>query len=137
VTRAQPYKRGSDPGYAFLSGVMAGVATSLLLELLVVATFIVLAAGAVALLGGALRDRGERARRLAVLSGFLGGASALFVFGSINTVVACVQTDDFCGDANAGPFVAFSIGLVVAAIVSGLAAIESARRARRGTSPNA
>ena len=104
---------------------MAGVATSFLLELLVVAAFIVLGVGAVALLAGALRDRAGRPRRLAVLSGFLGGASVLFVYGSINTLVSCVQTEDFCGDANAGAFVAFSFGLVVAAIVTGVAAIQS------------
>ena len=43
------------------------------------------------------------------LAGTLVGAGAILLYGAINTVAACINTDDFCGNANVWPLGALAV----------------------------
>jgi hypothetical protein len=57
-------------------------------------------------------------RRAMLLAGAPVGAGTVFLYGVINTIAACVVTDDFCGNANVWPLAV----LALAAIGGGVAA---------------
>ena len=62
------------------------------------------------------------------MAGVLVGAGAVLLLGTFNTVAACLDTDDFCGNANVWPlaaFAVFTIGAGVAAV--GAVAFRTAR----------
>lgn len=66
--------------------------------------------------------------RLAIFGGALIGAGALYMYGVVNTVVACVGTSDFCGQANVLPLLALAVAMLG---TGGLVASTAGRHARR------
>jgi hypothetical protein len=73
----------------------------------------------VAVVFGVLRR--SDSSRIIQLAGTLIGVGALLVYGVINTVTACFDTDDFCGNANVWPLGALALvtvgtGTVAAAV---------------------
>jgi apolipoprotein N-acyltransferase len=115
----------------FLAGLVIGLVVGLLAVIVPVMGFVLLVAGVVAALVSAWGDRTARTRGLSAAAGFLMGLGALFLWGSWNTISACVQTDDFCGDANVVPLLALAIALLVVGLVIAAVAVVSVRRAVR------
>ena len=115
----------------FLAGLVIGLVVGLLAVIVPVMGFLLLVAGVVAALVSAWGDRATRTRGLSTAAGFLIGLGGLFLWGSWNTISACEQTDDFCGDANIVPLLALAIALLLAGLVTAAWAVLSARRARR------
>ena len=72
-------------------------------------------------------DAAERPRHLSTAAGFLIGSGALFLYGSWNTISACTETSDFCGNANVVPLLAAAIGLLAVGFVVAAGAVVSAR----------
>jgi hypothetical protein len=68
-----------------------------------------------------------RYSRLAGFGGVLVGAGALFLYGVVNTVVACARTSDFCGQANVLPL--FAVAVVMLG-TGGLVAAAASKHAR-------
>ena len=60
------------------------------------------------------------------MAGTLIGAGAVLAYGAINTVAACINTDDFCGNANVWPLGAFALVTIGAgAIATAVVAVRS------------
>jgi hypothetical protein len=61
--------------------------------------------------------------RLIQLAGTLVGVGAILVYGVVNTVTACLDTDDFCGNANIWPLGALAVVTVGAGTVAAAVAL--------------
>jgi len=79
----------------------------------------------VAVILGTVVGVGARAdpSRTMQLAGTLVGAGGFLVYGVINTVASCINTDDFCGNANVWPLGALAVitigaGAVATAVVA-------------------
>ena len=114
----------------FPAGLGIGLVVGLLAVIVPVMGFVLLVAGVVAALVSAWGDRATRTRGLSADAGFLVGLGGLFLLGSWNTISACEQTDDFCGDANVVPLLALAIALLLAGLVTAAWAVLSVRRTR-------
>lgn len=101
------------------SGLLLGILTALSPALAIGAMAAIIVVTSIELIRAS--DRG----RAMFLAGVLIGAGGLLAFGTANTVRACAQTEDFCGNANVLPLGAFA-ALVVAA--GAVAALIVARR---------
>jgi hypothetical protein len=98
-------------------GAFLGVATSLLFPLLIVGPSVGLATAITGLRNGPT----GRSRAIAG-GGLLIGAGVVYLYGAVNTLIAC-QGQDVCGGTSVLPFLAFalvviSLGLVVEGLVS-------------------
>ena len=91
--------------------LLIGVATGLLLGLLTSLSPVIVVVAILALLVGTLIGVLRRADPSGTiqLAGTLIGAGAFLVYGVVNTVGACIDTDDFCGNANVWPLGALAI----------------------------
>jgi hypothetical protein len=49
----------------------------------------------------------------------LAGAGALFTLEAVNSIIACAGTEDFCGHANAWPFLFFAFVTVCSGTLLG------------------
>ena len=87
----------------FLAGLVVGLVCGLLAVIVPVMGFVLLVAGVVAALVSAWGNPVARMRGLSTTAGFFIAMGGLFLWGSWNTISACAQTDDFCGDANVVP----------------------------------
>jgi hypothetical protein len=64
--------------------------------------------------------------RLIEFAGTLLGVGAFLVYGVINTVTACFDTDDFCGNANVWPLGALALVIVgTGAVAAAIAVIRT------------
>ena len=102
-----------------------GVATGLLLGILISVSPFAAIVAILAVLVGAVIGVGRRAdpSRTMLMAGTLVGAGAFLFYAAINTVAACLNTDDFCGNANVWPMGALAVvtvgaGVVVTAVVA-------------------
>ena len=105
-----------------------GVATGLLVGiLLVVSPVLAVVIVGIVLVGTAVSigRRGDPSRGLS-LAGTLVGAGILFLLGTANTIRACSDTADFCGNTNVLPLGALAL------VTIGIGAIASAVVAVRG-----
>ena len=103
--------------------LLLGVATGLLLGLLASLSPVIAVVAILAVLVGAVMGILRRAdpSRIIQLAGTLIGIGTLLVFGVVNSVTACLDTDDFCGNANVWPLgalalVTVGVGAVAAAV---------------------
>jgi hypothetical protein len=72
--------------------------------------------------------RRRETSRTMLLAGTLLGAGAVLLFGALNTVAACVDTSDFCGNANVWPMGAFAVVTIgVGTVAAGVTAFRTAR----------
>jgi hypothetical protein len=102
-----------------------GIATGLLVGLLTsLSPFLAIVAIVVVLVGTVMsvRQRADPSRTMQ-LAGTLVGAGAILLYGAINTVAACINTDDFCGNANVWPLGALAVvtigaGAIATAVVA-------------------
>jgi hypothetical protein len=118
----------SDGARGFLAGLLLGLAGGLLTDLMPVVGLGLIVLGVITLLIRAKAVAGARPRELATAGGFLIGSGALFLYYSWNTISACANTDDFCGNANVVPLLAAAIVLLVVGFVMAGGAVASARR---------
>jgi hypothetical protein len=100
----------------FATGLLLGLVTSLSPVIAIVAILAVL-------VGTVLNVRRADASRSMQLAGTLVGAGAVLSYGAINTVAACINTADFCGNANVWPLgvlavVTIGTGTVAAAVAA-------------------
>lgn len=95
-------------------GVVLGVATGLLVDLLTSLSPVTsIAAIVLIMVVTAVRLRGHADRsQTALLAGSVVGAGAFLSYGSVNTVVACINIDDFCGNANPWALGAFALATI-------------------------
>lgn len=114
-------------GFGIVRGLLVGVLLGLIALVLVP---IALALVPLALLATAMAlgevplDR----PRSAGSAGILVGAGAVFMFGALNTVAACAGTEDFCGNTNIVPLLAFALfTLTCGVVVSILTVVRSNR----------
>jgi hypothetical protein len=70
------------------------------------------------------------ASALALCAGLLLGSGGLFLYGSINTYMACIETADFCGHTPIERSAAIAFVAICAGAIAGLASL----RARPGAS---
>jgi hypothetical protein len=112
----------------FLAGLVVGLVCGLLAVIVPVMGFVLLVAGVVAALVSAWGNPVARMRGLSTTAGFFIAMGGLFLWGSWNTISACAQTDDFCGDANVVPLLGLAVALLVAGLVIGAGAVASLRR---------
>jgi hypothetical protein len=63
-----------------------------------------------------------RPLRLALASGALIGSGIALTYGTANTYGACLQTANFCGNANLVPLAASALVAIVAGVLVGIAA---------------
>jgi hypothetical protein len=105
--------------------LLLGVATGLLLGLLTSLSPVIAVVAMVAVLVAAVIDILRRAdsSRLIQLAGTLVGVGAILVYGVVNTVTACLDTDDFCGNANIWPLGALAVVTVGAGTVAAAVAL--------------
>lgn len=102
------------------SGLLLGFLTSLSPVIAVVAILVVLVGAVMGIL------RRAESSRVIQLAGTLVGIGALLFYGFVNTVTACFDTDDFCGNANVWPLGALALVIVgVGAIATAVAVIRS------------
>jgi hypothetical protein len=80
----------------------------------------------------ALREVPLPTRRSAGIAGVLVGAGSVFMFGALNTFAACVGTEDFCGDANIEPFLAFALLTLTCGVVVSILTVVRSKGAQRG-----
>ena len=108
--------------------LLLGVATGLLLGLLTsLSPFIAIVAILAVLVGTvmSLRRRADPSRTMQ-WAGTLIGVGAFLSYGTVNTVAACINTDDFCGNANVWPLGALAaVTLGTGAIAAAVAAFRS------------
>jgi len=71
--------------------------------------------------GASIVRKGRDDRATAYPSGALVGVGGLFLLGVINTTASCIDTADFCGQANLAPL------LVLALAALGIGALATAR----------
>jgi hypothetical protein len=119
----QPHRTRSSLAPTFLLGVATGLLLGLLASL---SPFIAIVA-IVAVLVATVLSVGQRAdpSRTMQLAGTLVGAGAWLFYGAINTVAACINTDDFCGNANVLPLGVFAVVTIGAgAIATAVAAFR-------------
>ncbi len=94
--------------------VALGVATGLLVGLLTSLSPVTsLAAIVVIVVVTAVRVRRHAdPSPTALLAGSVVGAGAFLLYGFVNTVAACIRTDDFCGNANPWALGAFALATI-------------------------
>jgi hypothetical protein len=110
--------------------LVLGFATGLLLGLLTSLSPLIAIVAILAVLVGTLVGVGQRqdSSRTLLMAGTLVGAGAVLLFGAINTVAACRETDDFCGNANVWPLLAFAmVSVGVGILAAGAVAIRTNR----------
>ena len=102
------------------SRLLLGVATGLLIGLLTSLSPVIAVVAILAMLVGAVMGilRHADLSRIIQLAGTLVGVGALLFYGVVNTVTACVDTDDFCGNANIWPLGALAVVTVCAGTVA-------------------
>lgn len=107
LDRSQPEgpERGALVGMVAV-GAGVGVVSGLLLS---VVPTVVIALVPVAILAAVIGTFSGEIPRAAFVAGMLAGAGALFTLGALNTIVACANTEDFCGHANPWPFLFFAL----------------------------
>jgi 4-amino-4-deoxy-L-arabinose transferase-like glycosyltransferase len=116
-------RRGSSIVPGLLIGVLLG-----LISMVLVAIALALVPLALLVSAKALREVPLDRQRSAGSAGVLVGAGAVFTFGALNTVAACAGTEDFCGNANIVPFLAFALfTLTWGVVVSILTVVRSNR----------
>lgn len=119
--------------------VVLGVATGLLMSLLTSLSPVTsLAAIVVIMVVTAVRVRGHAdPSPTALLAGSVVGAGAFLLYGTVNTVAACINTDDFCGNTNPWAIGVFALATIavgvmeLALIVTRRPSSASCRRPRR------
>lgn len=112
-------RRSSATVTEFLVAVLFGVAIGLLVSFMVVLSLVlVVGAFALALIGLAQRHH----RRSGLASGVLVGSGGSFLYGTINTVAACL--DDRCGGGNPWPFAVFALIVFGVGLASGLVTLR-------------
>lgn len=103
---------------SFIVGAATGALLGLLTIVVPTVTIAVILLVMVMTAGAVVR-RTDRVRAIS-LAGVVVGAGAFLAFGTINTVVACAQSETFCGDANVVPLAAFAITAIVGGLASAL-----------------
>jgi hypothetical protein len=108
-------------------GTAAGVVIGLFISILPVVTIGLIVVVAVATwISFVRREGGDHHLGLAGMS--LGSGSVL-LYAAASTFQSCTQTDDFCGNANIAPLIAFALfGLASGVIVSVVAFADRQRR---------
>ncbi len=111
------------------SGLALGVATGLVLGLLTSLSPVIAIVAILALLVGAVISVGrhQEPTHTIQMAGALMGAGAVLLYGTYNTVAACFDTPDFCGNANVWPLGAFAVVTVVIGAAAGVVALRTAR----------
>lgn len=106
-----PRARRSVPGN-FALAVVVGVLIGLLTAFLPVVG-LPLAIGTPVVLSVRAFPAGPATRiYLAEVAGVLIGVGTIFLYGASNTIAACQQTDDFCGNANVLPLLGLALGML-------------------------
>jgi hypothetical protein len=112
----------------FVAGLVGGAAAGFVTALMPVAGLVLLAIGVIAAIVGAITVPATRPKRLATAAGFLISSGGVFLYGSLNVISACQQTEDFCGDANVNPLLITAIVLLALGALSAGGALAIARR---------
>ncbi len=119
--KVEPHRTRTQLASRFLLGVAAGSLLGLLTSLSpVIAVVAMLAALAAAVIGVV---RHADSSRIIQLAGTLIGVGAFLVYGVVNTISACFDTDDFCGNANVWPLGALAVVTVGAGTVAAAVAV--------------
>ncbi|MDA8203285.1 MAG: hypothetical protein M0Z49_11100 [Chloroflexi bacterium] len=109
---------------SFVLGIGAGILTGLLVSVLPIASAALLVVGLFAMAVALVRND---ALRSLFTAGILVAAGGYLAFGAISTIVACSQTDDFCGQANVWPLALIALATFGA---GALAAVITVTRQR-------
>jgi hypothetical protein len=123
--RARPITLGS-----FAVGIGVGFAVALITVLSAVIAFVLiglLLATAVV----AIFNRSIGPSWTAFLAGALTGVGGTFLFGAINTIQACLQTDNFCGQTVVWPLLTLALVLLVAGLIVSVVVVARLRRVTR------
>jgi hypothetical protein len=107
------------------TGVLLGLFTSLSPVVAIAAIGLILVITAIGFRSGA------KASRSMFLGGTLVGSGVILGLGAANTIGACVNTDDFCGNANIWPLAAFAVLAIAAGALAVLAASTQRPRASK------
>lgn len=120
----QPQRTRSSLAPRLLLGVATGLLLGLLTSLSPVTAIVAILAVLVCT-AMSVRRRADPSR-IMPWAGTLIGAGALLLFGAVNTVAACINSDDFCGNANVWPLGALAVVTIGAgAIATAVAALRS------------
>lgn len=63
-------------------------------------------------------------RWIALIAGALLGAGGMYFLGVMNTIASCVETSDFCGQANVMPALGIAVALVVLGAIEARVALR-------------
>ena len=94
----------------FILGVATGLLVGLLIVLSPVVVIVALVGVLIATVGGIAQEH-DRLRSM-VLAGVLVGIGALLLYGAVSTIAACNGTEDFCGNANPWPLAVLALGTI-------------------------
>ena len=117
----EPRRAPNELAARFLLGVATGLLVGLLTSLSPVIAVVAILMVLVAVVIGVLRR--VDSSRIIQLAGTLIGVGALLVYGVVNTMTACFETDDFCGNANVWPLGALAVVTVGAGTVAAAVAV--------------
>jgi hypothetical protein len=115
---------------SLIVGVLLGVALAVPTAVFPISGLPIVA-GLLLVLASTLVARPVALGRLASIAGVLIGAGLLYLYGVANTVAACWQTADFCGQANVLPLLGLALSLILVGTLIGTATLR-ARTAPRG-----
>jgi hypothetical protein len=117
----EPQRTRSELAPRLLLGVATGLLLGLLTSLSPVIAVVAMLAVLVAAVIGVLRRADSS--RIVQLAGTLLGVGAFLVYGVVNTVTACFDTDDFCGNANVWPLGALAVATIAVGTVAAAVAV--------------
>jgi hypothetical protein len=83
------------------------------------------AAGLIVVLASAFVARPVAVARLESIAGVLVGAGLLYLYGVANTIAACWQTADFCGQASVLPLLGLALFLIAIGSLIGTATLRA------------
>jgi hypothetical protein len=110
------------------SSFVLGVVTGVVLGLRTSRSPVIAIAAILAVFVATVISVGQRREptRTIQLAGALVGAGAVLAFGTFNTVAACVDTEDFCGNADVWPLGAFAVVTIGMGAMATVAALRTA-----------
>lgn len=109
----------------YLIGITSGVLLSLLSALIPVVAFGLVAIANVATWISLLR-RSDSDRKWS-LAGLSIGSGAALLYAAASTVLSCALTDNFCGNANVAPLLAFALFGLASGVIASIVAFASRR----------
>jgi hypothetical protein len=126
MSRAERQDAGLTPAAGFAFGLTSGLLLGLFTDFMpVIAIVIIGLLIPSAVLG--VRARADASRSFALAAALI-GSGAVLLFFAVSTVASCIDTEDFCGNANPWPLAVFAAVCLGIGVAATLAIVVQARR---------